>query len=306
MLRYKDGSDLYVGGPSDSFEAIRCNYTSHTLSYCSYSVEITDRIWARANFLDFRLHGGRAYANQRARFLREVICRFVEGCEPQAAGNGAASIPFIGDQKRRVCTERNRAQKEIVIGLTPNVQSSLPNVKKDAGWFKRVESLAWRLRVPETPLKETEQAWLRPGVSRTFSHSLLYPEMVPSGPIHDELRSAWSIVPRYEEPIAACTEYADTSFEELAARRLFLEVIAPDQYPEVADRAPRLDCGAAVNALPPKPCILRFQRDGWRVSLTFRSQFASEADAIRDKVSAYLDRITLSRDTVPTIPTRNK
>jgi hypothetical protein len=31
VLNYKNGGDVYVGGPSDSFEEIRCSYTSHAL-----------------------------------------------------------------------------------------------------------------------------------------------------------------------------------------------------------------------------------------------------------------------------------
>lgn len=299
MLHYKNGSDIYVGGPSDSFESIRRNSPSNVIQFCNYTVEITEKIFATAHFLDFRHHGGRAYANKRARFLRDVICRFVEGCQPEIAGNGAASIPFIADQKQRVCIERDGPHTDVVMGLTPKIPSSLRSVSKDADWTHRVESLAWLLRVPETASKRAVEAWLRPGVTRSLSYPLIYPEMAPFDPIYEELRAAWSGVPRNLTTLPACATYAEISFEELTARHLSMELLAPAQYPEIADRSPLLDCDSNGNTR--LHCLFRFQRDGWRVSLTFRSHYKSEADAIRDKVNAYLDKITLSRDPVPTI-----
>ena len=67
-----------MGAGSDSFEQINCSRQAHPVWFCTYEIDISDGVFAIASFLDFRMHGGRAYANERARVVREVVCRFTE------------------------------------------------------------------------------------------------------------------------------------------------------------------------------------------------------------------------------------
>ncbi|WP_157644305.1 hypothetical protein [Bradyrhizobium sp. WSM2793] len=45
-------------------------------------MSITEGVVAQVRFVDFRLFGGRAYANRRLRFVREVVCRYLTRCCP--------------------------------------------------------------------------------------------------------------------------------------------------------------------------------------------------------------------------------
>jgi hypothetical protein len=70
----------YVGESSDELFSARCEGRLNPAFECSYSMSITEGVVARVDFVDFRLYGGRAYANRRLRFVREVVCRYLTRC----------------------------------------------------------------------------------------------------------------------------------------------------------------------------------------------------------------------------------
>ena len=70
----------YVGEPADEFFSVQCEGRLHPVYLCNYTMSITEGVVARVGFVDFRLNGGRAYANRRLRFVREVVCRYLTRC----------------------------------------------------------------------------------------------------------------------------------------------------------------------------------------------------------------------------------
>lgn len=71
----------YVGGSDDEFFSARCpGPPLNSVFQCNYSMSITEGVVAQVSFVDFRLFGGRAYANRRLRFVREVSCRYLTRC----------------------------------------------------------------------------------------------------------------------------------------------------------------------------------------------------------------------------------
>jgi hypothetical protein len=299
LVHFSGGSqEIYVGEASDSFESIRCFRELNPSWFCTYQVDLGDMISASATFLDFRLHGGRAYANLRAQFVREIVCRFTD-CEADEARRGRlATRPFIGDQRRSVCIQRETPQKIVAVGLETNVRSTFPPAA--------TQQTFWRLRVPA--YFAVEDAWPRTDASRSLSGFMLYPEMVPSDPIQQGLRRAWLTVPVGDEERPAfsiapadtpCLTYAELSLEELAERTVHIRLRPPADYPQTAQNEPTTECDRP-NASP-HFCFMTFLRDGWNVDISFRSKWRSDVDRIRDQVNSYLDQITLSRDPVPVI-----
>jgi hypothetical protein len=71
----------YVGGSEDEFFSARCpGPPLNPVFQCNYSMSITEGVVAQVSFVDFRLYGGRAYANRRLHFVREVVCRYLTRC----------------------------------------------------------------------------------------------------------------------------------------------------------------------------------------------------------------------------------
>jgi hypothetical protein len=70
----------YVGETSDEFYTVQCEGRLNPVYLCTYSTLITQGVVANVRFVDFRLYGGRAYANRRLRFAREVVCRYLTRC----------------------------------------------------------------------------------------------------------------------------------------------------------------------------------------------------------------------------------
>jgi hypothetical protein len=281
-LAHFSGSDeTFIGEASDAFESIRCHEHAHQSMFCTYEIDIGDTVSLSAMFLDFRLHGGRAYANQRAGFVREVVCRFTDCEADEARRRRLAERPFIGDQKRNVCIAREISQKIVTAGRR-------------------------RLLVPA--YFSTQDTW-RPETGQSLSGSVLFPEMVPAAPIEAELRRAWLTVPVGDEERPAfstfptdvpCLAYAKLSLEDLAQRTLHLRLRSPADDPQTAESVPALECrrpGASEHF-----CFMQVRRDGWHVDISFGSKWRSKAESIRERVSSYLDRIALSQDPAPVVP----
>jgi hypothetical protein len=57
---------------------------SHPSFFCNYHIRLGPGVRAMASFLDFRMHGGRDFANERIENIREVLCGFVT-CDPRWA-----------------------------------------------------------------------------------------------------------------------------------------------------------------------------------------------------------------------------
>jgi hypothetical protein len=75
------GTGIYmVGTTDDAFVLGRCNDRSHPEYLCSFQFRVTDGIWGTVSFTDIRTAGGRAEANRRVRFSRDVACRFLARC----------------------------------------------------------------------------------------------------------------------------------------------------------------------------------------------------------------------------------
>lgn len=70
----------FIGDESDYFGDIDCSQALNPRWLCDYRAHITHNIAITASFVDFRLHGGREFANQRMRFIRETACTFTSEC----------------------------------------------------------------------------------------------------------------------------------------------------------------------------------------------------------------------------------
>ena len=335
LIHYKiTSSDIYVGDASDAFESINCMNRLNPIYFCTYTIDISDRIVAVASFVDFRMHGGRDYANRRARFIRDVICKFTDACRISKE-----SFAFIGDHKHRVCIQQELPQKEIVIGFSRNITPAMSMYKTHPEWFDEVKHLSWRLNVPES--YRSSAAIDRPEKTVSVVGALLYPSMTPLEPIDNQLRQELSATagevthPREE----TCAEFSYLSFEDLGQRSITVELKAPvhrsarfssvwkglkcgdDDQPQLI-RIPTHDfdvfraCRRAEDIIfsnnedetlircpifrnAQGRCVLNFLHKGWPVSISFRAQYRSEWRNIHDGVAAMLDRMTISRDPIP-------
>lgn len=70
----------YIGADTDEFWTAKCYNPANPVFLCSFDFLITPGISAVITFSDFRVRGGRAEANRRLRFAREVVCRYLERC----------------------------------------------------------------------------------------------------------------------------------------------------------------------------------------------------------------------------------
>ena len=72
--------DYYYGEPGvDEFVEFRCVEGKNPFLLCEATARIRSDLVAQIYFMDFRQYGGRSFANERIRALRESICRFVSG-----------------------------------------------------------------------------------------------------------------------------------------------------------------------------------------------------------------------------------
>jgi hypothetical protein len=67
-------------GQSDEFFSAQCEGRLNPVFLCKYTMSITNGVVAYVSFVDFRIYGGRTYANRRLRFVREVVCRYLTRC----------------------------------------------------------------------------------------------------------------------------------------------------------------------------------------------------------------------------------
>jgi hypothetical protein len=335
LIHYKSEThDVYAGTPDDGFERIQCQAQMHPNFFCTYTFEISNKLVAEASFLDFRLHGGKSYANERVKFAYDVICKLANACK-----NSIKNPVFLGDQKRTVCIKQELPQKEIVIGFSRNITPAMPMYKTHPEWFDEVKHLSWRLDLPE-PYRSSA-AIDRPEKTVSVFGTLLYPHMTPLEPIDNQLRQQFSATageaPQPRE--GACAELSDLSFEDLYQRSITVELKAPvhrsarfssvwkglkcgdDDQPQLI-RIPNYDfdvfraCRRAEDIIfsnneddtlircpifrnAQGRCVLNFLHQGWPVSISFRAQYRSEWKNIHDGVAAMLDRMTISRDPIP-------
>jgi hypothetical protein len=72
--------DLYFGrAGDDEFIEVSCNVESESRAdaFCETQMRIGTELVAYVSFVDFRFHGGRLFANARARAFRDAMCRFL-------------------------------------------------------------------------------------------------------------------------------------------------------------------------------------------------------------------------------------
>jgi hypothetical protein len=73
-------SEYYFGEASDTFFSVHCPGRPNSRYRCTFDTNVTDGVIAQVKLADFRVHGGRAWANNRIRFSRELACRFLTRC----------------------------------------------------------------------------------------------------------------------------------------------------------------------------------------------------------------------------------
>ena len=87
-FRHSDSGPVFFRFPENgSIRIIECAMNverSHPSFFCSYQIRLSADVIASAHFIDFRLHGGRDFANERIANIREALCGFVT-CDPRWA-----------------------------------------------------------------------------------------------------------------------------------------------------------------------------------------------------------------------------
>lgn len=330
LIHYKFSTgDIYIGNASDAFESIRCMAQLNPNYFCQYTIDISDQIVAEVSFLDFRLHGGRDYANRRARFVREVVCGFTDACT--ASRKPAV---FVGDQKRNVCIKHAVPQKNVTISFSRNITPNMPIYKARPEWFDEVKDLFWRLKMPAS--FSTKAAADRPEITTAVMASFIFPQMAQTELVSYQLRQALEATVGDEKQTqeGPCTEYAEISFEEVGAQKIFVELNTPLHrsrsynsllaFRECEDfqgkRASDLDFDIFIACRQPDrilfrsnektmmscpifsntggDCSLIFDRDGWPLRVSFRAKQRTNWRAIQHAVNALLDETTVSRDPI--------
>ena len=77
----KNGRDYYFGDErSDQFIQVLCFPYANAMAqyFCSTYMRVGGDVIATVKFVDFRFNGGRAFLNERIRFVRATVCRFLE------------------------------------------------------------------------------------------------------------------------------------------------------------------------------------------------------------------------------------
>jgi hypothetical protein len=68
---------FFRGSPDDLFDYIRCaRSNTHPAVFCDYFVRVSDWIYLKAAFVDFRYNGGRAFATQRMKMILATYCGY--------------------------------------------------------------------------------------------------------------------------------------------------------------------------------------------------------------------------------------
>lgn len=70
---------VYFNVPGEKFFRARCNSQEPKIVpryYCTYAVPLGKNYMADVGFLDFRAHGGRAFADRRIAAFRRAMCRY--------------------------------------------------------------------------------------------------------------------------------------------------------------------------------------------------------------------------------------
>jgi hypothetical protein len=87
-FRHSDSGPIFFRIPgNESIRIIKCRVgieRSHPTFFCEYQIRLSADMIASAHFLDFRLHGGPEFANNRVEHIRDVLCGFVP-CDPRWA-----------------------------------------------------------------------------------------------------------------------------------------------------------------------------------------------------------------------------
>lgn len=84
FIDYYDGlrhvaADVYIGETGrDEFMEVRCTPEATPNYRCETVTRLGPNLVGNVDFPDFRFKGGRQYANERARRLREIVCQFVD------------------------------------------------------------------------------------------------------------------------------------------------------------------------------------------------------------------------------------
>lgn len=73
--KYKIGTfEIYLANDADEIRRIQCSRGATALQFCEYRVPLNSHLTAAFHFVDFRLHGGRAFARERIRAFKRTMC----------------------------------------------------------------------------------------------------------------------------------------------------------------------------------------------------------------------------------------
>ena len=88
---YESGGSFYYYGNIDSdvrkIKCLRAPELAHPGSFCTYTTIINERMYVEVDFVDFRLHGGAEFAEERIRVFKEILCRHVSCANPSTRYN---------------------------------------------------------------------------------------------------------------------------------------------------------------------------------------------------------------------------
>lgn len=73
--KHKFGTlEVFFADDADEIRRIQCSRGGTALQFCEYRVPLNPHLTAVLNFIDFRLHGGRAFARERIRAFKRIMC----------------------------------------------------------------------------------------------------------------------------------------------------------------------------------------------------------------------------------------
>ena len=89
---YRGGGSAryYYGDINSDIRRARCwndVEKAHPTFFCSYITLINAHMYAEVSFMDFRMHGGAEFAEERIRVFKQILCRHVPCDDPEARYN---------------------------------------------------------------------------------------------------------------------------------------------------------------------------------------------------------------------------
>ena len=80
FYKNKSGCSTYFGEQGDILRKVQCTEPPESLNsiyFCSYYTVLSKNAYAKIRFVDFRAHGGVAFARDRIALFRKTVCQFM-------------------------------------------------------------------------------------------------------------------------------------------------------------------------------------------------------------------------------------